>query len=201
MDPTKILVQGHSFISRLKDFINANQDNYSLSLNLDPNEFLFTYSGKPGGRVAHLYSDVCLASCTPNIVVLQIGSYDLCNSNISPEEVASAIIQYIEYLSNVIHVQHVIVMQILHRLPPSVPVRYFVDIPLFNQKVDETNYILRQYISGNRHFVTSGKHKGLYEQAALQQALSPDGVHLNEDGYCKYFRNIRAAIIAVYNTL
>ena len=77
----KVLIQGHSFITRFKQFIRNNA-NYSYSLNQSPRDFSIQYSGWPGGKVIHLGLDENLVDFQSAIVILQCGSNDLCDPTI-----------------------------------------------------------------------------------------------------------------------
>lgn len=191
MAACRIAIQGHSFITRLESFIFHNSVSFNFNFNLDANEFSFAFFGRPGGKIHHLYADILDQA---HIVILQIGSNDLTNFDISPGQVA---IDIFNYAQHIIHsgVQHVICLQILHRLPSS---KHRLNTDVFNDRVN-TNYMMLKDLFSNIPHVTFWKHKGLFEHSTLQNALSSDGVHLNHKGYKKYFRNIRAAIIAVYN--
>ena len=70
MATTNILLQGHSFISRMKTFIRDARPRYTYSLNLSPADFMVQYSGVPGGKIAKLWRDSEVVDFTPDIVVL-----------------------------------------------------------------------------------------------------------------------------------
>ncbi|KAJ8305404.1 hypothetical protein KUTeg_015949 [Tegillarca granosa] len=95
VSPTKILVQGHSFITRLDDFIRRNND-FNNSFNLDSGDFVFAYSGQPGGTIRHLYSDTAMDVFAPNMSTKQRKPYTPDpseaaedNTNINHEHIAS----------------------------------------------------------------------------------------------------------------
>ena len=75
----KILLCGHSFINRFKNFISEHRHDYSYSLNLVPYDYMVQYSGKSGGKVKDLWGVEDLKDFEPDIVVLQCGSNDLCD--------------------------------------------------------------------------------------------------------------------------
>ena len=115
--------------------------------------------------------------------------------------VCDNLIDYCEHLLNVNNVKHVVILQIVHRLPPLYKICYEVDTTWFNNRADETNILLRQAAPHNNK-LTFFTHRRLCEHSVLTQAMTWDGVHLNVDyGYPKYVRNIRAAVMAVYNKL
>lgn len=92
-------------------------------------------------------------------------------------------------------------MQILHRLPPSRPVRYSVDIEWFNNKVNLTNTFLKYLVEDNPN-IKYWKHKGLFNAEKLRFALESDSVRLNQTtGFPQFFKNIRACIVSARKTL
>ena len=196
----KVLIQGHSFITRFKQFIRENNEHYSFSLNLSPQEFMVQYSGRPGGKVHHLWSDENITDFEPEIIILQCGSNDLCDHTVSPMDLRDKLIEYIHHLFNTCNVQRVIVMQILHRLEPEQHVRHRVDIEWFNNRVDTFNHLISDSL-GHIPLAYFAKHRGLCDHHVLYQAMHKDGIHLNSSGYPKYFRNIRSALMACYNRL
>ena len=185
----------------MKTFIRDHRPQYSYALNLNPADFMVQYSGVPGGKTQRLWEDSSIQDFEPHIVVLQCGSNDLCNNSRAPEDVCAELIRYCEHLINDTSVQHVVILQILQRLPPNRPIRYEVNTPWFNHRAFETNKLLIEACSANPK-LTYYQHRGLSNSDTLQQAMLGDGVHLNvEIGYPKYFRNVRAAVMATFNKL
>ena len=172
MATIKILLQGHSFIKRMKTFIRDTRPRYSYALNLSPAEFMVQYSGVSKGKIANLWRDSEVPDFTPDIVVLQCESNDLCDISVSPTMVCERLIEYCEQIINVNNVKHVVIMQIIHRLPPLYKIRYEVDTTWFN-RVDETNTKLRQAASRNNK-LTFFAHRGLNEHSVLAQAMTGD---------------------------
>ena len=83
------------------------------------------------------------------------------------------------------HVQRVAVLQMLHRQWPRRRIRYPVDIPWFNDRVDTLNTFLRNYFKEDR-------------VEGVQLVYSDDRVHLNEIyGYTKYYNSVRAAVVCL----
>ena len=196
----KILIQGHSFVARLKRFIRNSGGRFTYSMNLPPREYMVQYSGIPGGKVSSLWNDDQVQDFEPDIVILQCGSNDLCNDLCSPRSVKDNLLRYAEHLINNCNVKRVVIMQILHRLEPKRQVRYRVNIEWYNNRVDATNHLISDAILQNP-VVDFHKHRGLCEFNTLSQAMTYDGTHLNDSGYIKYFRNIRAALKFAHNRL
>lgn len=66
----KILLCGHSFIKRFKNFITENRPDYSYSLNLNPHDFMVQYSGISGGKVHNLWNIEDIHDFAPQIRLL-----------------------------------------------------------------------------------------------------------------------------------
>lgn len=196
--PAKILILGHSFTTRFRKHIRDNLDTLSYSLNMDPRDIMVTYSGRPGGTVQVVgdaqLEEAHIREFSPDVVILQIGSNDLCRANKSPVSVCEEIRRLSVLLLTEFQVKKVVILQILHRLPNRTPnPRHLVDIPWFNGRVDRLNFLLSHNL--NKDNVLFWPHKGLRSAEKLAVSLLPDGVHLNHNGYNKYFQTVRAAVV------
>lgn len=78
-----------------------------------------------------------MESRRPDIVILQTASNDLCDQSKSVEDIFRQMIDLLLVLRYKFAVRHVIVMQVLHRLPPSRPIRYAVDTVSFNARAED----------------------------------------------------------------
>ena len=123
-NPTKekpcALVLGHSFVRRFKAFVNRTKS--SRNLNLDDTCRVFL-SGI-GGRTVDTLMQFDLAKLQvlqPNVVVLEIGSNDLCDISSDPEAVGSLIITLINRLRVEFSVDWVVVCQTLPRKKQPYP--------------------------------------------------------------------------------
>lgn len=198
----KILLFGHSFISHFKRFVKASRKNFNFSLNLDPHEVMVQYSSLPGANVQTLrdnrLSDV--KDFEPDIVILQIGTNDLADSQCTHDMLVSAIKDLVDTLLYTYHVRYVAVLQILHRFPATVPTKHKVDIVSFNEKVDLSNDLLSKellLIDRCRFW----RHKGFWGEQQ-SQTIAPDGVHLsNPFGQKRYFYSLRAVIVSIIKEL
>lgn len=187
--PTRVLVLGHSFIARFKSFLRDNVSKFTFSLNLDPKQFMIQYFGRAGATVFRIRRNLeIVGDFEPSMVILEICSNDLCNSMTSAEEVAGSIYALAEHIGKSFKAQTVIIMQILHRLPPSRPVRYSVDIEWFNNKVNLTNTFLKYLVEDNPN-IKYWKHKGLFNAEKLRFAMESDSVRLNQTiGFPNFFK-------------
>ena len=105
----------------------------------------------------------------PEVVFLQIGSNDLCDPEKSPESVAKSIIDLANRLILNYNVKFVALIQIVHRLHPSRPVRYRVDPSWYNPRVDSTN--LKLSAQANPDHSCLWRHKGFWDQSAQEKVL------------------------------
>ena len=111
----KILIMGHSYITRLKSYIREDPEQCTFTLNLDPQEVMIQYAGG-GGDVASMRGKPMevVQDFQPDIVLLQIGTNELyCNIH-TPSSVSSAIVNLVDTLHHIYNVQFVAVLQILH---------------------------------------------------------------------------------------
>ena len=82
VNPIKVMIAGHSFIANLKSYIRKNLcADINFSLGLDPREIMIQYSDRRGGSLETFrqYQLESVKDFEPEIVVLQLGSNDLCN--------------------------------------------------------------------------------------------------------------------------
>lgn len=193
-----IQIIGHSFVTRLKRFIRDNPS-FKFNLNLSSNP-LVQYSGFSGANVHTLRDNLSdVTDFNPDIAVLIIGTNDLYSVDTDPMAVTMSILDLVDRLLFMEHVQFVIVMQILHR-QPACKGRYKVDTEWFNSRVDDTNLLLSsklQQLPHNR--ATFWRLKGFWSGPAQQEAFVEDGVHLSTVGHKKLYHNIRAAVVSVMN--
>ena len=145
-DVTKIQIFGHSFVRRLKCFIRDNSD-YNFNLNRDGHP-LVQYSGFPGATVTKLYNKVeHIVDFSPDLLFLVVGTNDVYDVSVSTEDVANSIFNLAEVIHRQSKTQRIVIVQVLHRHPPSVAVRYPVDVDFYNNRVDQLNKRLGDFAS------------------------------------------------------
>lgn len=197
--PKRILVFGHSFVSRLKDFIRYDSSlRYDLGLAGCP---VIQYSGFPGATVDRLHSKLQkILDFNPDIVILVIGTNDLYQPHQSPLSVASAIRDLVDTILYVDGISQVIVLQTLHRHLPTCQTRYPVDPQWFNTRVDEMNRLLIQWLNSSPNGRTYlWRLKGFWSPDCILSNFAEDGCHLSSRGLLRFFNNIRAAVVAALN--
>lgn len=192
-----IQIFGHSFVSRLKSFLrNEPHVHFNLNLTSPP---LVQYSGYSGAKVETLrrnFTDI--TDFAPDIVLLLIGTNDLCQPDVDHVSVSASILDLIDSLLFFGNVKRMICC---HRRP-SHSRRHHVDTTWFNNRVDETNYILSPNIQELPHGrATFWRLKGFWSPEAQSQVFALDGVHLSVMGQKKLYSNIRAAVVATLNNI
>jgi lysophospholipase L1-like esterase len=142
-----------------------------------------------------------VASLQPAVVLLQVGSNDLCQLDKSVQEIEQKLIGLVLTLKYCYNVQRVAVLQILHRQWPRRRMRYPVDIPWFNDRVDTLNTFLRNYFKEDRvEGVEFWRHSGFRSPVNQELVYTDDGVHLNKVyGYPKYYNGALAEVVSLLN--
>ena len=120
----------------------------------------------------------------PNVVVLEVGSNDLCDISSDPEAVCSLIITLINRLRVEFSVDWVVVCQTLPRKKQP--------YPDYNSAVSTLNSWLKQNLSTKEH-ATFWRHRGLARPSL--NIYDRDGIHLNRRGEDLLFRSYRRAIL------
>lgn len=176
--PVRVVIMGHSFVTRLQRFLQITHD-ISMNLNLSAAQCAVTYSGLSGGTVARFRSVQITRANNSDIVVLQIGSNDLCYSNTSTQSVVDSIIQLVHDLHFRQGVRHIIVMQMLKRHTPRNPAknRFNLNVDWYGARVDAAHFLLTAALR-SLPYATYWKHKGLFSARHLEAALSAMGYTL-----------------------
>jgi hypothetical protein len=89
-----------------------------------------------------------VGSLEPTVVLLQVGSNNLCQLDKSVQDIEQKLIGLVLTQTYCYHVQRVAVLQILHRQWPRRRIRFPVDIPWFNDReIDISTYIKTEKIT------------------------------------------------------
>ena len=122
----------------------------------------------------------------PDIVILEIGSNDLCPRDAKPEIVGSKIETLVQHLHAHFNVRFIVVCQTIARAAcPR-------DNPSYNDRVALLNQYLDVVLEAIP-FAEFWRHKGLRKPNI--SVLSKDGVHLNNRGQYALYRSYRGAIL------
>ena len=183
-DVKYVLLFGHSFIKRLGQFM----ENDNVCFNIPcVNVYLKGYGGLKLKDDSHgrLHKNDARFSRS-DIVVLDIGSNDLCDPFYDPATFVRDYISYAQYLHFGLDVQCVVLCQLLPR--KTVPDQGY------NDRVVHVNLLLEQELSrlSQVHF---WKHRaGLWN--ASEDIYTPDGVHLSvSSGIPRYLRSLRDCVL------
>lgn len=184
----RALIIGHSFVRRFRDFLNGRRHNLrpiSRDLNLDQDckVYIAGISGRKVDQVNRMDMDK-LTVIRPIIVVLEIGSNDLCDARVDPEVVAKEITDLVTRFKEEFRVEKIIVCAVLprRRQPHAFYNEY---VAVLNARLkDLLNYI---------PYATFWRHRGLLCPSI--DIYHKDGIHLNTAGQQRLYRSYRGALI------
>ena len=184
-----VVILGHSFIRRLRDFVKSSEVNDNLRLSRC--NFSVSFYARGGLTIDRLANSPELISfpSSKDICFLQIGSNDLCDRTKSIGEIATAIFSFANVLIVCGKTKKIIIGQIFRRSPR-------VTDPLFNDRVILLNIRLQSLCNDadNIHF---WHHRGFWDSFSF---LAADGVHLQHPSVdarpmTKYLQSLKSAIL------
>ena len=169
MTATKVVVLGHSFVRRLGLYLG--RDDERCNFGLDESLFDISIIGFGGltMRNSRLHSvKPLLENC--DLVILDIGSNDLCDQTLNAQRFVNDLLSYAQFLRIGLNVHKVVILQLLHR---SV-VPYFD----YNSVVTGVNVSLQECLAAaTLPKIYFWKHRaGLWQSIA--SVLDRQGVHL-----------------------
>ena len=140
-DRVNVLILGHSFVRRFRLFLEQDQDNRT-SCDMNVEKANISYLGIGGRTVSKLFSSNIpqIKTLKPRVILLEIGTNDLCDKGRRPEWVGSDIEHLVSFLHTHCGVLFIMVCLVIHH--STIPV-YVYD---FNEKVDVLNQFLRVVI-------------------------------------------------------
>ena len=187
MSVTRVLILGHSFIRRLREYIGRNVD---LDANLHILEGIELKWHGVGGRTVHKtvqFDLTVVEKFMPDIVVLQLGTNDL--SHLPAVNVGSAIEDLtLLPLHDSLNVKCVCVCQTIYR----------TGAPTFNKNVILLNQYLKVVLEPIP-YAMFWSHKGFWR--AKTNFMARDGIHLNRLGQYKLYRSLRGAVLRCLQSL
>lgn len=187
-----VLVLGHSFVWRLDKFITDSSLSCvtpNFQLPLSPK---VQFSGIGGRTVTKLQKfDLPVVNrFQPTVLILEIGSNDLCIPNCNSNDLATTIFHLIQRLHFDYHVDHIIVSQIMPRCsPPAVT-------PPYNTRVRQVNDNL-YYLLKRAPFASLWYHFALLRLG--NKVFLPDGVHLNQMGNHFLYHSYQKALFRYFS--
>ena len=179
----RALVLGHSFVRRLKEFAVHNHSDGTYDLNLGLSNVCSVIFHGIGGRTGDKMIRNDLAA--PNIVVLELGSNDLCDKDSDPETITLSIVALVELLITELSLRFIAVCEVTAR-----KIEPFVG---YNERAALLNSHLRESL----HAIPATKcwqHRGLIN-LTNNAVYGPDGIHLNYIGNKALYRSYRGAIL------
>lgn len=163
----RVMLFGHSFVTRLYNYINTGTTQINL-----PDNLQFRFAGFPGLTLANAFQHVHhIDSFRPHILILELGTNDLADPYSSPAALARDILLFAQFLIDTCSVSLVVINQIYFRAPTARRTR-----PDFNIQAERYHDLLRASIHNFPHVLTQF-HRNM--QANWQDMLLHDGVHLN----------------------
>ena len=183
MAEPRVLILGHSFIRRLREFVrlptNALREDFDITTPMN-----LRWHGIGGRTVAKVirYDLEIVRQFSPDIVILQLGTND-----ISARSIRSALTvgSQLEDLTKLLHEQFgvtvVCVCQTIRRENAHLNVR-------IRTLTDYLRVVLHPL-----SFAFYWRHRGFWK--TTQSFLLHDGVHLNQRGQFKLYRSLRGALI------
>lgn len=199
----KVYIGGSSHVKRFKEFINKpprawkkaeNKENTMIinaRFNLEEN-IPIKIKGWSGETLNKLDKRnefwLDIKSFKPTVVILMIGSNDLCNSNMSPELLAGNLIAFAGRLKSKKSVNRVIFAPILPR--SRIPFNGY------NKAVHQCNRNLRKLVQTKSHlsnFISFIRFKGFMRLP--MEEFYVDRIHLSPWGNKILYRNMRSEII------
>lgn len=118
------LIHSHLFVRRIINFLKNNAGNSSSNEQFDlKKSCLVELIGKGSRTVERLmrYDLRATRARKPDILVLEIGSNDLCDPSVDPEILGGTIIAFMDVLQHEIQQQFTIICQVIPRQNPPFP--------------------------------------------------------------------------------
>ena len=175
------LILGHSFLRRMKVFLKNNAVNSSLNEHFDlENSCIVKLIGNGGSKFKRLMRYNLRATTTrPDILVLEIGSNDLCDPSAEPEIIGEIITAFVDVLRYEIQHKFTVICQVIPcRNPP---------FPKYNRRVKKLNKCLQDTLADSS-VVKFWRHRGLNNPT--RDIYVRDEIHFNKRGhkalYCSY---------------
>ena len=186
-EKTRVLVLGHSFVRRLREFAGQNHSGGPYDLNLGLSNICSIIFHGIGGRTVDLKNDLDkIRSAAPNIVVLELGSNDLCDKDSDPETIALSIVALAELLLTELSLRFIAVCE-----ATACQNEPFVG---YNERTALLNG--HRHLRGSLRIIPTVKcwqHRGLINPTN-NAVYAPDGIHLNDIGNKALYRSYRGAI-------
>lgn len=184
----RVLILGHSFVRRMEEFIRktAGEGNFALNFELAQqcNVSMLGIGGRTVDKMVRCDLHK-IRNFAPDIVVLELGSNDLCDETTNEETVALSIEAFVDMLHTEVNVKFIMMC---HIITPANP-----PFEEYNDRVGNLNNELAKKALANTPFARMWRHRGLSNPSI--NIYLPDGIHLNDDGNKALYRSYRGAIL------
>ena len=120
----------------------------------------------------------------PDILVLDIGSNDLCDPSADPETSGETITAFVDMFHHEIQHKFTVICQVIPRLNPP--------FPNYNRRVKKLNKCLQDTLVDSL-VVKFWRHRGLNNPT--RDIYVRDGIHLNKRGHKALYRSYRGALL------
>ena len=181
MAAPRVLVFGHSFVRRLKEFVERYSHDLSLDFGVPSiNVFWHGIGGRTVRKIVSFDLHV-VESFKPDIVILQLGTNDL--TTLQATTVGSELEDLVRLLHDNFGVKIVCVCQTIKRETCG---------PAFRHKVGLLCRYLKVVLEPLPYAIY-WSHRGFWN--TRQRIFCADGVHLNNLGHFKLYRSMRGAVL------
>lgn len=190
----RIMVLGHSIVWQIAKFLAETSlpcVSANFHLTMAPT---VKFHGIGGWTVTKLWQfDLpAVTGFNPTVLVLEIGSNDLCNAKTNVADLAANIFQPLQLFHFRFFVEHIIVSEILpRRQPPKL-------FPPYNTRVFHLNRIL-SHLCNNVPFATFWFHRSIL--SSKQTVFPADGIHLNPKGNHLLYHSYRKALLRCFSNI
>ena len=168
-------------------FLKNNARNSSLNEHFDlENSCLVKLRGSSGRTVDRLirYDLRAIRATKPDILVLEIGSNDLCDPSADPETLGDTITAFVDVLHHEIQHKFIVICQVIPRR--NLP---FLN---YNRRVKKLNKCQQDTLADSL-VVKFWRHRGLNNPT--RDIYVRDGIHLNKQGNKALYRSCQGAML------
>jgi len=189
MEPPRVLILGHSFIRRLRQFVEEHSSEFKLDFRITE-PAVVRWHGVGGRTVAKCKRLDLHVVCAfkPDVVFLQLGTNDLTCRGMTALTVGSEIDDFVRLLHEEHGVKLICVGQTLRRS--------------YSEKFNREVGLLAKYLKTVLEplpYVIYWPHRGFWNPR--RPILFCDGVHLNNEGQHKLYRSIRGAVLKCLHSI
>ena len=189
----KILIFGHSFVYQLGTYVRETYcKGHNFGLSDDDRVSLYRIGGMNVQSARH--HTFVFDKFRPDIVILELGSKDVCNKLTRPENIGSEIHELACFVRDTYEVKEVVLSEVLFR--EKAP-RGESTVEHYNNRVIALNKYLH-VVTEDEDRVSFWRHRGLW--CNIKPTLK-DGIHLNDLGHKHMYRSMKGAMIRALRSI